>query len=334
MQPTTLLDNLNSDFLAAFSALLPKSAAQQVLVYVESDEDIAFWRGVLMPFEKHNVSFDIQLPSKNTLKKGKLAVLEWADQVGTHLILCVDSDYDYLLQNTTPTSTLINTNAFIFQTYSYSIENLLCYAKNLHLICVQASKNDTLLIDFEALMQLYSKTIYKLFLWSVYFVGKGDNTTFTLTNFCNIVKILEKVDVSEQFRTALQGVKYQVDAKIEVLERNFPDAIPHIEALAIVLEPLGVQADNVYLFMQVHTIKENVVLMCLKDVFRQLKHDKAQQIKTHAKHEKERQTQLNSYKKQVIDIETALNSNTDYKSCFLFKKIERDLDIYIQKFER
>jgi hypothetical protein len=29
-----------------------------------------------------------------------------------------------------------------------------------------------------------------------------------------------------------------------------------------------------------------------------------------------------------------LNSNTDYKSCFLFKKIERDLDIYIQKFER
>jgi hypothetical protein len=44
---STLLENLNSDFLNAFSALLPKSAAQRVLVYVESDDDIAFWRNVL-----------------------------------------------------------------------------------------------------------------------------------------------------------------------------------------------------------------------------------------------------------------------------------------------
>lgn len=43
MPSTTLLDNLNSDFIAAFSSLQPKGSNQRVLVYVESDEDIAFW---------------------------------------------------------------------------------------------------------------------------------------------------------------------------------------------------------------------------------------------------------------------------------------------------
>ncbi len=71
MQPTSLLDNLNSDLLAALTALLPKGSAQRVLVYVESHDDISFWRGILSPFEKKGVNFDIQLPSQNTLQKGK-----------------------------------------------------------------------------------------------------------------------------------------------------------------------------------------------------------------------------------------------------------------------
>ena len=36
MRPTSLKDNLNSDFIQAYSRLLPKKAAKKVLVYVES----------------------------------------------------------------------------------------------------------------------------------------------------------------------------------------------------------------------------------------------------------------------------------------------------------
>ena len=74
MQPTTLLENENSDLLAAFSALLPKDSPQRVLVYMESDNDISFWRGILTPFEKHGLSFDIHLPVQTNLEKGKSAV--------------------------------------------------------------------------------------------------------------------------------------------------------------------------------------------------------------------------------------------------------------------
>lgn len=332
MQPTTLLDNLNTDFLAAFSALMPKGSPQRVLVYVESDEDIAFWRGILTPFEESGLSFDIQLPIKNNLEKGKLAVLEFANRTGNNLILCVDSDYDYLLQHTTDTSTLINGNEFIFQTYTYSIENLLCYAGSLHLVSAQASKNDSKMVDFEALVQLYSKMIYPLFLWSVYFSFKQDTTFFTVANFCETIKILDPAIVREGFNTALQGLKNRVDIKVAELEGRFPNDAPQVEALANTLQPLGVENTNVYLFTHGHTIKNNVTLVFLNPIFNHLKREKEQQIRTNAKHNTALKDQINHYKNQTIPIELALNSNTEYKACFLYKKIHGDLSQYVDNF--
>jgi hypothetical protein len=333
MPPTTLLDNLNTDLLAAFSALLPKGSPQRVLAYVESDDDIAFWRGILAPFEKNSLSFDIQLPIRNALEKGKSAVLKFADRVGNNLILCVDSDYDYLLQDTTATSALINNNSYIFQTYAYSIENLQCYASSLHLICAQSSKNDTRIIDFEALLKLYSNIIHPLFLWSVHFSLQQNTTSFTLTDFCNNVKILEKAIVAEQFSTALQGLKNSVAAKVQALETKYPNDKPHIEALAQRLTLLGVEPNNVYLFVNGHTIKDNVTLMFLNPVFRHLKDEKENQIKANAKDNTVKHNQLDFYKKQIIPIELALNSNTEYKSCLLYEKIVADLNRYVQNFK-
>ena len=263
MQPTSLLDNLNSDLLAALTALLPKGSAQRVLVYVESHDDISFWRSILSPFERQGVNFDIQLPSHNTLQKGKTAVLEFADRVGQNLVLCVDSDYDYLLQGNSDTSELINKNQYIFQTYAYSIENLKCYSEGLHLILSQSSKNDTKIFDFNELMQLYSSIAYKLFLWSVHFSLKQDTTSFTLTEFCDTIKVLDKVQVSDKFASAFQGLKDRVAIKLSELERNYPNDVNEIQSLAKKLEQLGVLPTNTYLFIQGHTIKDNVVLMFL-----------------------------------------------------------------------
>lgn len=336
MQPTTLLDNLNSDLLAAFSALLPKSAAQRVLVYVESDDDIAFWRNILVQFEVNGIDFDIQLPIKNYLEKGKTAALEKSQEilnigVGTHLIICVDSDYDYLLQNATELSRKINNSDFIFQTYTYSIENLLCWSERLHSLCVQSAQHDSKIINLEELIKLYSKIIYKLFLWSIHFTIKQDFDSFTISNFCNTVKILDKADVSEQFKAALQGLDNRVKAKLNDLELQFPDDIVLVQELSEHLKDLGLNQDNTYLFAQGHLIKDNVILMFLKPICLHLHREKENQIKTNAKHNTELSDQMRKYHKQIIPIDTVLNSNTEYKSCFLYLKIHTDLTKYVQK---
>lgn len=339
MQPTTLLDNLNSDWSAALSALLPKSAPQRVLVYVESDDDIAFWRNILDQFETDKIDFEILLPIKNALEKGKTAALEKSQEilnmgVGTHLIICVDSDYDYLLQDTTELSQKINNSDFIFQTYAYSIENLLCWSESLHSLCVQSTQHDSKILNLEKLIKLYSQIIYKLFLWSIHFRIKQDFSSFTLSNFCDTVKVLDKADVLEQFQTALQGLDNRVKIKLSELEHQFPNDIVTVEALSEKLKDFGLNQDNTYLFAQGHLIKDNVTLMFLKPICLHLQREKENQIKTNAKHNTQLTDQMRQYHKQIIPIDTVLNSNTEYKSCFLYSKIHKDLDKYIQNLKK
>jgi hypothetical protein len=327
MQRTSLLDNLNSDYMAAFSSLLPRQEANRVLVYVESDEDITFWSNILTSFKQ--ISFDVQLPIKNALEKGKQAVLDRTPQAGPFLILCVDSDYDYLLQETTKQSKNINNNPFIFQTYTYSIENLFCFSENLHSLCVQSTKNNDSVINLENLMKLYSQIIYKLFLWSVHFNLKQDFTSFGLSDFCDTVKILSNSGLANHYKTELEDLQEKVKNKIVHLENQFPNDIAEVVSLQDTLKTLGLEAENTYLFAQGHLIKDNVVLMFIRPICSQLKSEKINQIKTNAIHQTAIKDQLNHYKNQCIPIDIVIRNNTEYKSCFLYEKIYADLNQYV-----
>ncbi len=329
MESTRLIDNLSSDWMKAVSKLLPKNAPQRVLVYVEDEEDIAFWRNVLNPYETHKVQFDIQLTSKTSLTKGKEAVLKM--QTGTHLIGCIDSDYDYLLQLSTPQSKRINEDEFIFQTYTYSIENLLCFEGSLHQLCVQATKQDNKKIDLAQLLFIYSNITYDLFLWSVYFALEQNTKDFTITDFCDTVKILDKVIISDQCKGALNGLSERVQVKIKELEEKHPEIIPEIKKIAEKLNAIGVNSNNTYLFIKGHVIKDNVVLMFLNPLCRELIKERQNEIKNNAKTQIEHTNQFGHYKNQIIDIDTVLKNNTEYKSCFLYYKIQDDLNKYIVK---
>lgn len=78
-------------------------------------------------------------------------------ELGRSLIACVDSDYDFLLQGATNTSRKINRNRYIFQTYTYAIENYHCFAESLHEVCVQATLNDRSILDFNFYLKKYSE---------------------------------------------------------------------------------------------------------------------------------------------------------------------------------
>jgi len=163
---TRLTDNLNSTYFKTNQKLRSKKASKTIQVYVEGYEDIAFWRNVFQPYESSEIKFSIELPSKNSSAKGKVAALQrskeiniLAHNVGEFLIICIDSDYDYLLQGHTDTSKMINESKYIFQTYSYSIENLKCYSNSLHGACVSAVFNDDIKIDFIGLLETYKNNI-------------------------------------------------------------------------------------------------------------------------------------------------------------------------------
>ena len=156
-----LAQNLNSLYVEAANRLRPKQARRKIVAYVESYDDVFFWRTLLNEFENDRLYFQVMLPSSTSLAKGKKSVLmnNLGEQLGQNMIACVDSDYDYLLQGATSTSRMINQNRFVFQTYTYAIENYLCYAGALHEVCVMATLNDREIIDLEEFMRMYSRTM-------------------------------------------------------------------------------------------------------------------------------------------------------------------------------
>ena len=177
---TSLKHNLTSAYLDAARKLSPKRARRRIVAYVESYDDIAFWRTLLSEFENEERYFQVMLPSATSLAKGKKMVLMNTlntSELGRSLIACVDSDYDFLLQGATKVSHKINKNPYIFQTYGYAIENFHCFADSLHEVCVQATLNDRHILDFPAFLKRYSQIAYPLFLWNVWFYRQHDTET-------------------------------------------------------------------------------------------------------------------------------------------------------------
>ena len=128
-----LTEYLNSNFIEAANALRPKRAAQRIIAYVESYDDISFWRSVFNEFESDKVHFEIMLPARTKLTKGKKQAMMnlLGKAYGRNMIACVDSDYDYMLQGATSTSRHMLENRYILHTYAYSIENYRCFADSL-----------------------------------------------------------------------------------------------------------------------------------------------------------------------------------------------------------
>ena len=133
-----LQEHLNSQYLELAQKLRPRNSVRKIVAYVESYDDIFFWRTVLGDFETDRIKFEVMLPSRHTLCKGKKAALmnKLGPSLGDYMIACVDADYDYLVQGATEISRTLISSPFILHTYAYAIENYQCYAPALHTACV------------------------------------------------------------------------------------------------------------------------------------------------------------------------------------------------------
>jgi len=165
-----------------------------------------------------------------------------------------------------------------------------------------------------------------LFLWSLFFYKKNDYSTFTLSNFCAIIKILDNPVIDQYGETAIKNTEQQVNKKLNELKTQFRNDVKIVEELGKELLLLELTPENTYLFIQGHTLFDNVVLMFLKPICSSLIKTTTSNIKLFP----ENIAELNHYRKKTKKIEDVLSGNTEFKECFLFKKIQQDIDRYIK----
>lgn len=326
-----LADNINSQYIAAANLLRPKKARKKIVAYVESYDDVFFWRSLLSEFEDEEYYFEVMLPSSESLQKGKKAALmnRLGCGLGQNMIACVDADYDYLMQGTTHTSRQIIRSRYVFHTYAYAIENFQCYAENLHEACVMATLNDRVIMDLPAFMRLYSQTIFPLFAWSVWFYRQGILNRFSITDFNNTVS-LDSVNL-RQPEEALNAVAGRVRRKLSWLESRFRQARGRVKALQEELKQLGVTPETTYLFVQGHNLFENVVLKLLHPICAQLRREREYEIKYLAEHNQQMQNELTCYQHSQAGIDFILRKSIGYKEAPLYQRLRNDVRRFLDE---
>lgn len=326
---SSLTSYLSSDYQKAYNGLAPKSSPKSVLVYVEDLDDVLFWHSILNHHEKRtSIKFDIQPYSNDSLATGKKSLEKLFSRTGEYLIVCLDSDYDYLIHDHSETSKEINKNPYIFQTHAYSIENIKCFAESLNSICVEATHSTTEKINFTNLLSQYSEIIYELFIWNLYFHSIHDSTSFTISEFNDTIKITEDIIIEEHGEAALKEVENRTKNKLSELKKSFEEYIPEIDLLVKDLGGLGLNRANTYLFVNGHTMYNNVVKFVEK-ICKAIQEEHKRKIKASCASPESIKQRLNHYKNITIDVKTSLSKNTKFEKCFLLEKINNDIEKYL-----
>lgn len=327
-----LTDNINSQFFEAANRMTSKKTRRKIVVYVESYDDVFFWRSVLGRYENDKLFFDIMLPSRNQhLDRGKKAAISnMLKGVGRDMIACVDADYDYILQGATEMSRQMLENPYIFHTYAYAIENFQCYAKGLHETCVMVTLNDHRIFNFERFLQSYSQTIWPLFVWHVVFLQRRKMTMhFDMCEF-NKVVVLPSVRIQNP-KWAIEYLSKKVRAKMFQLERRFPklkDALPETERM---LRDLGINDNNTYLYIQGHHLFDLVVSPVVQTVCDILRNEQENDIRDRAVHSEQARTEIACYENSLGKVKMMMKKNTYYQFSPEFQKILADVERYLEK---
>lgn len=302
------------------------------MAYVESYDDIFFWRTVLGRFEDSTRYFEIMLPTRaNRLERGKKAAIMSIignGKTGKDMIACVDADYDFLIQGCTPTSKTILGNPFVFHTYAYAIENMQCYAPTLHDICVAATLNDDRTVfDFETYMREFSLAIFPLFVWNIWFYRSPHYAQFTITDFLRCISLshfsLEHPEAS------LAWLRQKVAKKVHSLQRSNPDARESYQKVKEDIKRLGVDPAETYMYIQGHHLFDNVVSPIMKKVCQRLIRLRQTEISRQSIHSEQCRNELSCYASSISDAEFMLKKSVGYLTSAQCRSIMADLQRYI-----
>ena len=189
-----------------------------------------------------------EYPSSGTTGKDCVLLLE--AYVDKELVLCVDSDYDYLLQRA------ILDKPFIFHTYVYSIENYWCYAHGLPNIVKKVMNTEGVDFDFANFFDSYSNIIYPYLLCSLFSTAEKDN-------FLNSNQLGDNIGFF--LNANLANFEFKLKQKYDVLYSRYASN-PKFKALRNRLNYLGLTEKEAYLFVRGHDVFDRVAKPLMKSL--------------------------------------------------------------------
>ena len=330
-----LQEHLNSQYIELAQKLRPRGAIRKIVAYVESYDDVFFWRTVLGDFETDRIKFEVMLPSRQTLCKGKKAALmnKLGPSLGEYMIACVDADYDYLVQGATEISRKLLSSPFILHTYAYAIENYQCYAPALHTACVMSTLNDRDILSLETFMEEYSKIIWPLFVWSIWAHKNGQASCYSITAFGQTVTFHDINPYHPE--NALEHLRDRVNKQVAWLQRKYPTAKDsYLKLRRSLQEDLGIRPAETYFYIQGHALMDGVVLPLLNPICNMLRREREKEISLLALHGQQKQNELSGYRHSQSPIDLMLRKSVEFKQSAPYQLLTADIEKLIARISK
>lgn len=333
--PKRLQDNLTSSYLDAANRLNSRHERKKITAYVESYDDVFFWRSILSQFETDKYYFEVMLPSRQSvLERGKKAALMSAmhGKTGQWLIACVDADYDYLIQGATETSQKILNSPYVFHTYAYAIENMQCYAPSLHDVCVAVTLNDRFIFDIRRYLEDFSEAIWPLFVWNIWYYRSPRYGQFTMTDFLRIIET-GAFNMNTADSTIAQ-VRRKVDQKCRQLSQRNPNARQSWLHVEEDLKRLGATPKTTYMYIQGHHLFDKVVTPMLTKICDKLIRQRQNEIARQSLHGTQRRNELSCYTNSLENVTTMLKKNMGFVMSEPYQHIKADLMAFMDNISK
>lgn len=333
--PKRLQDNLTSSYLDAANRLNSRRERKKITAYVESYDDVFFWRSILSQFETDNYYFEVMLPSRQSiLERGKKAALMSAmhGKTGQWLIACVDADYDYLIQGATETSQKILNSPYVFHTYAYAIENMQCYAPSLHDVCVAVTLNDRFIFDIRRYIEDLSEAIWPLFVWNIWYYRSPRYGQFTMTDFLRIIET-GVFNMNTADGTIAQ-VRRKVEQKCKQLRQYNPNARQSWLHVEEDMKRLGATPKTTYMYIQGHHLFDKVVTPMLTRICDKLIRQRQNEITRQSLHGTQRRNELSCYTNSLENVTTMLKKNMGFVMSEPYQRIKADLMAFMDNISK
>ena len=321
-----LKDNITAGYVTAANKLASKNSRRKIVAYVESYDDVFFWRTVLSRFENEKRYFEVMLPTREKLERGKKSALMnvIGENVGPDMIACVDADYDYLLQGSSPTSKKILESPYVFHTIVYAIENYQCYAESLNTVAVMVTLNDHRIFDFVTFMRGYSEAIFPLFVWSVMLYRSGEHSRFSISDFNTTIDLGGfSLQNPEECIEHLRG---KCIRKVRWLQQRFPGRKQKYLDTRDDLKRLGVTPQETYLYIQGHHLFDAVVAPVITKVCNRLRMERESEISRTAVHRTQMHNELSCYENSLADTKQMLKKNMGYMQSPQFLQLQKTIE--------
>ena len=232
-------------------------------VLCEDISDNSFWRCII---EHAEPSLKDKLDFPNPHQKGtrgKDVLKKFKNYVNEKMIICVDSDCEYLYENN-----VWYIDTYIYHTILHSRENFQCNPFSLNEICKQIADKS---YDFKTLFERISQKISTLFYIWIHLKETGNYSGFdgivnneqfrNILNFHNI-----QFDSLEDKINLEQAIEDRVDRVLKDIEASMGEGwyqsvidyeLPLIRNKLI--EQYGIHQEEILLFFYGHGVLENLV---------------------------------------------------------------------------